>query len=136
MSKRKNRRNRNDRDRIKSNLSEFELFFKLFVIEKSINAHISRLESTVLDCTKSSDKQLFGECLRKARYAKLHLNEAFDFFNEHGFLYLSTIDGLVKVFDEFNEDLYQVRKRSLEILIEMGEEIDFEIPKDLKLEEN
>ena len=100
-------------------------------MKKSINAHISRLESTILDCTKSSDKKLFSECLRKARYAKLHLNEAFDFFNEHGFLYLSTIDDLVKVFDEFNEDLYQVRKRSLEILIEMGEEIDFEIPKDL-----
>ena len=125
-----------DRDSIKSNLNEFELWFKLRVLEKTVNERIAILKFVISDCAKDSDKRLFSENLRKSELVKVRLSEAFEFLNKHRFLYLSTIDRLVDAVDKLNEDYNRIAKRSIEILIEMGEEIDFEIPKDLKLEEN
>ena len=63
------------------------------------------------------------------------LDDSSEFLNLHGFLYRSTIDRLVDAVEDFQRQFELIRKRSLEILIERGEEIDFEIPSDLKLEE-
>ena len=130
--KRKQKQNRN---RIKSNLSEFELLYKLLVIEKDLCDHIERFEIILAlpYLTKESDRQLFSRGLEKVEYTKLRADEAFLFLESHGFLYLSTIDRLVEAAEDF-QSYYDrfIRKRALEIMIEMGEEIDFEIPESLK----
>lgn len=135
--KQKQKRNRKqNRDRIKSNLSEFELLYKLLVIEKDLNDYIERFNHALMyELTKESDKQLFSRGLEKVEYAKLRADEAYLFLEKHGFLYLSTIDRLVDAVEDFQRHFELIRKRSLEILIETGEEIDFEIPESLKLEE-
>lgn len=132
-----NRNRKQNRDRIKSNLSEFELLYKLLVIEKDLNDYIERFNHALTyELTKESDKQLFGRGLEKVEYAKLRADEAYLFLEKHGFLYLSTIDRLAEAADDFQRYYDEfIRRRSLEILIERGEEIDFEIPSDLKLEE-
>lgn len=133
------RKQKQNRDRIKSNLSEFELLYKLLVIEKDLCDHIERFEIILAlpYLTKESDRQLFSRGLEKVEDAKLRADEAFLFLQSHGFLYLSIIDRLVDTVEDFQRYYNKsIRKRSLEILIEMGEEIDFEIPESLKLEEN
>lgn len=138
MTKQKQKRNRKrNRDRIKSNLSEFELLYKLLVIEKDLSDYIERFNHALTyELTKDSDKQLFCRGLEKVEYAKLRADEAYLFLEKHGFLYLSTIDRLAEAADDFQKYYDEfIRRRSLEILIERGEEIDFEIPSNLKLEE-
>lgn len=129
--KRKQKQNRN---RIKSNLSEFELLYKLLVIEKDLCDHIERFEIILAlpYLTKESDRQLFSRALEKVEYAKLCADEAFLFLESHGFLYLSIIDQLVDAVEDFQRHNELSRRRALEIMIEMGEEIDFEIPENLK----
>ena len=137
--KNQKRKQKQNRDRIKSNLSEFELLYKLLVIEKDLCDHIERFEIILAlpYLTKESDRQLFSRGLEKVKDAKLRADEAFLFLQSHGFLYLSTIDRLVDTVEDFQRYYNKfIRRRSLEILIEMGEEIDFEIPESLKLEEN
>ena len=134
MTKRKREQNRN---RVKSKLDEYGLWFTSLIVKQRLNSCIVNLKAMISDCDKQSDKELFGESLRKAEYAKKLLYESNEFLDLHGFLYRSTIDRLVDAVEDFEKDFYLVRKRSLEILIERGEvEVDFEIPKDLKLEEN
>lgn len=132
--KRKQKQNRN-RNQIKSNLSEFELLYKLLVIEKDLCDHIERFEIILAlpYLTKESDRQLFSRGLEKVEYTKLRADEAFLFLESHGFLYLSTIDRLVESAEDFQRyyDKF-IRRGALEIMIEMGEEIDFEIPESLK----
>ena len=70
--------------------------------------------------------------MRKAEYAKKILDESTEFLDLHGFLYRSTIDQLVDAVEDFQRHNELSRKRALEIMIEMGEEIDFEIPENLK----
>lgn len=130
----KNQKRKQNRNRIKSNLSEFELLYKLLVIEKDLCDHIERFEIILAlpYLTKESDRQLFSRALEKVEYTKLRADEAFLFLESHGFLYLSTIDRLVDAVEDFQRHNELSRKRSLEIMIEMGEEIDFEIPENLK----
>lgn len=138
MTKQKQKRNRKqNRDRIKSNLSEFELLYKLLVIEKDLSDYIERFNHALTyELTRESDKQLFGRGLEKVEYTKLRADEAYLFLEKYGFLYLSTIDRLAEAADDFQKYYDEfIRRRSLEILIERGEEIDFEIPSNLKLEE-
>ena len=134
----KQRRNRNRKqnlDRVKSKQSEYALWFKSIMVEQYLKSRISSLKATISDCNKQSDKELFSESLRKAEYAKKILDDSIEFLNLHGFLYRSTIDRLVDAVEDFQRHFELIRKRSLEILIERGEELDFEIPSDLKLEE-
>lgn len=130
----KNQKRKQNRNRIKSNLSEFELLYKLLVIEKDLCDHIERFEIILAlpYLTKESDRQLFSRGLEKVKYTKLHADEAFLFLESHGFLYRSTIDQLVDAVEDFQRHNELSRKRALEIMIEMGEEIDFEIPENLK----
>lgn len=134
MSKQRRNRKQN-RNRIKSKQSEYDLWFKSLIVEQYLKSRISNLKSTISDCNKQSDKELFGESLRKAEYAKKILDDSSEFLNLHGFLYRSTIDRLVDAVEDFQRHHELSRKRDLEIMIETGEEIDFEIPSDLKLEE-
>lgn len=134
MSKQRRNRKQN-RNRIKSKQSEYDLWFKSLIVEQYLKSRISNLKSTISDCNKQSDKELFGESLRKAEYAKKILDDSSEFLNLHGFLYRSTIDRLVDAVEDFQRHHELSRKRALEIMIETGEEIDFEIPSDLKLEE-
>lgn len=134
MSKQKRNR-RQTRNRIKSKQSEYDLWFKSLIVEQYLKSRISNLKATISDCNKQSDKEIFGESLRKAEYAKKILDDSSEFLNLHGFLYRSTIDELVDAVEDFQRHNELSRKRALEILIETGEEIDFEIPSDLKLEE-
>ena len=133
--KNQKRKQKQNRDRIKSNLSEFELLYKLLVIEKDLCDHIERFEIILAlpYLTKESDRQLFSRGLEKVEYTKLRADEAFLFLESHGFLYLSIIDRLVEAAEDF-QSYYDkfIRRRSLEIMIEMGAEIDFEIPENLK----
>lgn len=130
--KRKQKQNRNQ---IKSNLNEFELLYKLLVIEKDLCDHIERFEIILAlpYLTKESDRKLFSRGLEKVEYTKLRADEAFLFLESYGFLYLSIIDKSVEAAEDF-QSYYDrfIRKRALEIMIEMGEEIDFEIPENLK----
>lgn len=132
----KNRKRKQNLNRVKSKQSEYDLWFKSLIVEQYLNSRISNLKDIISECNKQSDKELFGKSLRKAEYAKKILNESSEFLNLHGFLYRSTIDQLVDAVEDFDKTNHLARKRSLEIMIEMGEEIDFEIPKDLKLEKN
>lgn len=134
MSKQKRNR-RQTRNRIKSKQSEYDLWFKSLIVEQYLKSRISNLKATISDCNKQSDKELFGESLRKAEYAKKILDDSSDFLDLHGFLYRSTIDELVDAVEDFQRHNELSRKRALEIMIETGEEIDFEIPESLKLEE-
>ena len=134
MAKRKQNRKQN-LDRVKSKQSEYDLWFKSLIVEQYLKSRISNLKATISDCNKQSDKELFGESLRKAEYAKKILDDSSEFLNLHGFLYRSTIDRLVDAVEDFQKHHELSRKRALEILIESGEEIDFEIPESLKLEE-
>lgn len=128
MAKQKLKQNRN---RVKSNQSEDELWFKSFLVDQYLKSRISNLKIMIPDCDKQSDKELFSRCLKKAEYAKKILDKSNEFLDHHGFLYRSTIDRLVNAVEDFNKDLYPARKRSLEILMERGE-VDFEIPNDLR----
>ena len=128
MSKRKRKQNHN---RVKSKLDEYGLWFRSLIVEQRLNSCIDNLKAMISDCDKQSDKELFGESLRKAEYARKLLYESNEFLDLHGFLYRSTIDRLVDAVEDFEKDFYPFRKRSLEILIERGE-VDFEIPKDLR----
>lgn len=134
MSKQKRNR-KQTRNRIKSKQSEYDLWFKSLIVEQYLKSRISSLKATISECNKQPDKELFGESLRKAEYAKKILDDSSEFLDLHGFLYRSTIDRLVDAVEDFQRHFELIRKRSLEILIERGEEIDFEIPSDLKLEE-
>ena len=132
----KRRRNRKQNlDRVKSKQSGYDLWFKSLIVEQYLKSRISNLKATISDCNKQSDKELFGESLRKAGYAKKILDDSSEFLDLHGFLYRSTIDELVDAVEDFQRHNELSRKRALEIMIETGEEIDFEIPSDLKLEE-
>lgn len=129
MSKRKRKQNRN---RVKSKLDEYGLWFRSLIVEQRLNSCIDNLKDMISDCGKQFDKDLFGESLRRSEYAKKILYESNEFLDLHGFLYRSTIDRLVDAVEDFEKNLYPARKkRSLEILIERGE-VDFEIPKDLR----
>lgn len=134
--KHQKRNRKQNRDRIKSNLSEFELLYKLLVIEKDLCDHIERFEIILAlpYLTKESDRQLFSRALEKVEYTKLRADEAFLFLESHGFLYLSIIDRLVDAVEDFQRHNELSRKRALEIMIEMGEEIDFEISESLKMQ--
>ena len=134
MTKRQRNRKQN-RNRIKSKQSEYDLWFKSLIVEQYLKSRISNLKATISDCHKQSDKELSGESLRKAEYAKKILDDSSEFLNLHGFLYRSTIDRLVDAVEDFQRHYELSRKRALEIMIETGEEIDFEIPSDSKLEE-
>ena len=134
MTKQKRNRKQN-RNRTKSKQSEYDLWFKSLIVEQYLKSRISNLKAMISDCNNQSDKELFGESLRKAEYAKKILDDSSEFLNLHGFLYRSTIDRLVDAVEDFQRHFELIRKRSLEILIERGEEIDFEIPSNLKLEE-
>lgn len=134
MTKRQRNRKQN-RNRIKSKQSEYDLWFKSLIVEQYLKSRISNLKATISDCHKQSDKELFSESLRKAEYAKKILDDSSEFLDLHGFLYRSTIDELVDAVEDFQRHNELSRKRALEIMIETGEEIDFEIPSDLKLEE-
>lgn len=134
MTKRQRNRKQN-RNRIKSKQSEYDLWFKSLIVEQYLKSRISNLKATISDCNKQSDKELFGESLRKAEYAKKILDDSSEFLDLHGFLYRSTIDELVDAVEDFQRHNELSRKRALEIMIETGEEIDFEIPSNLKLEE-
>lgn len=134
MTKR-NRNRKQNLDRVKSKQSEYDLWFKSLIVEQHLKSRISNLKATISECNKQSDKELFGESLRKAEYAKKILDDSIEFLDLHGFLYRSTIDRLVDAVEDFQKHHELSRKRALEIMIETGEEIDFEIPSDLKLEE-
>lgn len=134
MSKQKRNR-KQARNRIKSKQSEYDLWFKSLIVEQYLKSRISNLKDMISECNKQSDKELFGESLRKAEYAKKILDDSIEFLDLHGFLYRSTIDELVDAVEDFQRHNELSRKRALEIMIETGEEIDFEIPSDLKLEE-
>lgn len=125
-----------NRDRVKSKLNEFELYIRLFKLLEKFEDHISRLKIVDYYCTNESDIRICKRSLTKAEYARSCIEEAMEFLDLHGFLYLSSIDRLVESIDKFKEDYKISRKRCLDILIENGEEIDFEIPKDLNFEEN
>ena len=118
------------------NLDPELTYLKLLGIMDHFILQESKLKKAMSNCKNKHDKLLFSRSLRKARRVISRADIAIDILKLYGKVYQSSISHVVDSIDEFNEDLYQVRKRSLEILIEMGEEIDFEIPKDLKLEEN
>lgn len=120
----------------KSKQSEFESYLNLLCITEKLDDRIDRLKIADYECTEMQDIRLVKRVLKTAEYARSCAEEAMEFLDLHGFLYLSSIDRLVEAIDKSNEDYNLARNRFLEILIEMGEEIDFEIPKDLKLEEN
>ena len=67
MSKRKRKQNRN---RVKSKLDEYGLWFRSLIVEQRLNSCIHNLKAMISACDKQSDKELFGESLRKAEYAK------------------------------------------------------------------
>lgn len=129
--KRKRKRKQN-LNRVKSKQSEYELWFKSLIVEQRLKSRISNLKAMISECNKQSDKELFGKSLRKAEYAKKILDESTEFLDLHGFLYRSSIDQLVDAVEDFQRHNELSRKRALEIMIEMGEEIDFEIPENLK----
>lgn len=132
----RNRKRKQNLNRVKSKQSEYELWFKSLIVEQRLKSRISNLKAMISECSKQSDKELFGKSLRKAEYAKKILDESNEFLDLHGFLYRSTIDQLVDAVEDLDKELYLSRKRALEIMIERGEEIDFEIPKDLRSEKN
>lgn len=128
----KNRKRKQNLDRVKSKQGEYELWFKSLIVEQYLKSRISNLKDIISECNKQSDKELFSESLRKAEYAKKILDESNESLDLHGFLYRSTIDQLVDAVEDFQRHNELSRKRALEIMIEMGEEIDFEIPESLK----
>lgn len=128
----KNRKRKQNLSRVKSKQSEYELWFKSLIVEQYLKSRISNLKDIISECNKQSDKELFSKSLRKAEYAKKILDESTEFLDLHGFLYRSTIDRLVDAVEDFQRHNELSRKRALEIMIEMGEEIDFEIPESLK----
>ena len=130
--KNRNRKRKQNLSRVKSKQGEYELWFKSLIVEQYLKSRISNLKDIISECNKQSDKELFSKSLRKAEYAKKILDESTEFLESHGFLYLSTIDRLVDAVEDFQRHNELSRKRALEIMIEMGEEIDFEIPENLK----
>lgn len=128
----KNRKRKQNLSRVKSKQGEYELWFKSLIVEQYLKSRISNLKDVISECNKQSDKELFSRSLRKAEYAKKILDESTEFLDLHGFLYRSTIDQLVDAVEDFQRHHELSRKRALEIMIEMGEEIDFEIPESLK----
>lgn len=128
----KNRKRKQNLSRVKSKQGEYELWFKSLIVEQYLKSRISNLKDIISECNKQSDKELFRKSLRKAEYAKKILDESTEFLESHGFLYRSTIDQLVDAVEDFQRHNELSRKRALEIMIEMGEEIDFEIPENLK----
>ena len=128
----KNRKRKQNLNRVKSKQGEYELWFKSLIVEQYLKSRISNLKDIISECNKQSDKELFSKSLRKAEYAKKILDDSSEFLNLHGFLYRSTIDRLVDAVEDFQRHNELSRKRALEIMIEMGEEIDFEIPESLK----
>lgn len=128
----KNRKRKQNLSRVKSKQGEYELWFKSLIVEQYLKSRISNLKDIISECNKQSDKELFSKSLRKAEYAKKILDESTEFLDLHGFLYRSTIDRLVDAVEDFQRHNELSRKRALEIMIETGEEIDFEIPENLK----
>lgn len=128
----KNRKHKQNLNRVKSKQGEYELWFKSLIVEQYLKSRISNLKDIISECNKQSDKELFSKSLRKAEYAEKILDESTEFLDLHGFLYRSTIDQLVDAVEDFQRHNELSRKRALEIMIEMGEEIDFEIPENLK----
>lgn len=128
----KNRKRKQNLNRVKSKQSEYALWFKSFIVEQYLKSRISNLKDIISECNKQSDKELFSKSLKKAEYAKKLLDESVEFLDLHGFLYRSTIDQLVDAVEDFQRHNELSRKRALEIMIEMGEEIDLEIPENLK----
>lgn len=128
----KNRKHKQNLNRVKSKQSEYELWFKSLIVEQYLKSRISNLKDIISECNKQSDKELFSKSLKKAEYAKKILDESTEFLDLHGFLYRSTIDQLVDAVEDFQRHNELSRKRALEIMIERGEEIDFEIPESLK----
>lgn len=128
----KNRKRKQNLNRVKSKQGEYELWFKSLIVEQYLKSRISNLKDIISERNKQSDKELFSESLRKAEYAKKILDESNEFLDLHGFLYRSTIDRLVDAVEDFQRHNELSRKRALEMMIEMGEEIDFEIPENLK----
>lgn len=100
MTKRKRKQNRNI---VKSKLDEYGLWFRSLIVEQRLNSCIDNLKVMISDCDKQSDKELFGESLRKAEYAKKILYESNEFLDLYGFLYRSTIDRLVDAVEDFEK---------------------------------
>lgn len=132
QNRKRNRKHKQNLNRVKSKQGEYELWFKSLIVEQYLKSRISNLKDIISECNKQSDKELFSKSLRKAEYAKKILDESTEFLESHGFLYRSTIDQLVDAVEDFQRHHELSRKRALEIMIEMGEEIDFEIPENLK----
>lgn len=82
MPKRKRMHNRN---RVKSKLDEYGLWFRSLIVEQRLNSCIDNLKVMISACDKQSDKELFGESLRRAEYAKTILYESNEFLDLHGF---------------------------------------------------
>ena len=118
------------------NLDPELTYVKLLGIMDHFILQESRLKKVMSNCKNKHDKQMISRSLRKARRVTSHADITIDILKLYGKVYQSSIYHVVNSIDKFNEDYKRLlEKRSLEILIEK-EEVDFEIPKDLKLEEN
>ena len=118
------------------NLDPELTYLKLLEIMDHFILQESKLKKAMSNCKNKHDKQLFSRSLRKARRVISRADIAIDILKLYGKVYQSSIYHVVNSIDEFEKDLDLIKQRSLEILIENEEEIDFEIPKDLKFEEN
>lgn len=118
------------------NLDPELTYLKLLEIMDHFILQESKLKKAMSNCKNKHDKQLFSRSLRKARRVISRADIAIDILKLYGKVYQSSIYHVVNSIDEFEKDLDLIKQRSLEILIENEEEIDFEIPEDLKFEEN
>lgn len=118
------------------NLDPELTYLKLLEIMGHFILQESKLKKAMSNCKNKHDKQLFSRSLRKARRVISRADIAIDILKLYGKVYQSSIYHVVNSIDEFEKDLDLIKQRSLEILIENEEEIDFEIPEDLKFEEN
>ena len=118
------------------NLDPELTYLKLLEIMDHFILQKSKLKKAMSNCKNKHDKQLFSRSLRKARRVISRADIAIDILKLYGKVYQSSIYHVVNSIDEFEKDLDLIKQRSLEILIENREEIDFEIPEDLKFEEN
>lgn len=66
----KNRKRKQNLNRVKSKQSEYELWFKSLIVEQYLKSRISNLKDIISECNKQSDKELFSKSLKKAEYAK------------------------------------------------------------------
>lgn len=88
----KNRKRKQNLNRVKSKQGEYELWFKSLIVEQYLKSRISNLKDILSECNNQPETELFSKSLRKAEYAKKILDESNEFLDLHGFLYRSTID--------------------------------------------